>query len=183
MADAGTWYRWRVGLPPLLVLALLGGCGGDPGTGPVDVKWDRDSCARCNMVLSDRQHAAQVRYRPGEDRAGVVRKFDDLGCAVLWLDQQPWRNDNGVEIWVRDRHSGAWIDARTAHFLPGQLTPMQYGLGAQSGTSGGTLDFARAVNHIYEIERRFNVHGGKLEHREPPVPMPEIAPAGTGRQR
>jgi copper chaperone NosL len=156
---------------------LLSACSGDPGTGPVDVKWDRDSCARCNMVLSDRQHAAQVRHTPADGGRSEVRRFDDFGCAVLWLDKQVWANDASVEIWVTDQHSGQWIDARTAHYTPGRITPMQYGLGAQAEASADALDFTRAREHVYAIERRFNIHGGNLDHPNAVSPLPPI-PAG-----
>ena len=143
---------------------LLAGCSGDPGTGAVEVKWDRDVCARCNMVLSDRKHAAQVRYSPAGQRS-QVRLFDDLGCAVLWLDRQTWGGDPGVEIWVNDHRSGAWIDARSARYLPGQITPMEYGLGAHAelDADAETLSFAQAREHIAQIEQRFNVHGAHLD--------------------
>ena len=75
----------RASLLLITATALLVGCSGDPGTGPVEVKWDRDVCVRCNMVLSDREHSAQVRYTPTDGGRSQVRKFDDLGCAVLWL--------------------------------------------------------------------------------------------------
>jgi hypothetical protein len=163
----------------MLVLSLLTACSGDPGTGPADVKWDRDTCVRCNMVLSDRRHSAQVRYQPADAKRSQVWKFDDFGCAVLWLDQQPWHDDAGVEFWVNDRHDGGWIDARTAHYLPGQLTPMQYALGAQTEASADTLDYARAREQVYTIERRFNVHGGNLEHADAGAALPSIQPAGS----
>jgi len=145
---------------------LLAACSGDPGTGPVEVKWDRDTCARCNMVLSDRQHAAEVRYVPGDGAHSQVKKFDDLGCALLWLDQQPWREQPGVEIWVTDYRDGRWLDARGAYYVTGRLTPMQYGLGAQAEPMSGTLDFAQARAHVYQVESRFNVHGGNLDHAD-----------------
>jgi len=140
----------------LLVSALLlAGCGGDPGTGPIDVKWDRAACERCRMVLSDRQHSAQIRHRD-EGGKSRVHQFDDLGCALLWLDQQPWRDAAGVEIWVNERRSGEWIDARTAHYLVGEQTPMAYGLGAQRDASPDSLDFTAAWQHVRDAEERFN---------------------------
>ena len=156
----------RVVLASLLLglTLVLTGCSGDPGTGPVEVKWDRDTCARCNMVLSDREHSAQVRYSPADGSRSRVHTFDDIGCAVLWLEQQPWREQAGVEIWVTDYRDGAWIDARAAHYVRGRITPMQYGLGAQREPAAGALDFAGAVEHIHAIERRFNIHGGNLDH-------------------
>ena len=148
----------------VVLITLLAGCSGDPGTGPVEVKWDRDVCARCNMVLSDRRHAAQVRYSPAGQRS-QVRLFDDLGCAVLWLDKQPWGDDPTVEVWVNDHQDGSWIDARSARYLPGQITPMEYGLGAQPALDDDaeTLSFEQARSHIAQIEQRFNVHGVHLE--------------------
>ena len=178
----------RLGFPPAarmsrLVLAglLLGlalfvaGCSGDPGTGPVAIKWDRDTCTRCNMVLSDREHSAQVRRPAADGSRSRVHTFDDIGCAVLWLEQQPWRDQAGVEIWVTDYRDGAWIDARAAHFVRGRVTPMQYGLGAQRDPAAGALDFAAAVEHIRHVERRFNIHGGNLDHPGSAVTDPSEA--------
>lgn len=161
---------------PIAICAalLLAACSGDPGSGPVEVKWDRDACARCNMVLSDRQHSAQVRYTPAEGSRSQVHKFDDLGCAVLWLDQQPWHAAPGVEIWVTAHDSGQWIDARSAHYAPGKQTSMQYGLGAQTEPGTGTLDFAQARDHIYRVEQTFNIHGGNLDHPNAAPTMPPI---------
>jgi hypothetical protein len=158
---------------------LLSACSGDPGTGPVDVKWDRDACARCNMVLSDRRHAAQVRHTPADSGRSEVWRFDDFGCAMLWLDQQAWADDSSVEIWVTDQHSGQWIDAHTAHYTRGRITPMQYGLGAQTEPSADTLDFTRAREHVYAIERRFNIHGGNLDHPNAASPPPRTQAGGS----
>ena len=170
--------------PPLItaLLLLLAACSGDPGSGPVEVKWDRDTCARCNMVLSDRQHAAQVRYTPADGSRGQVKKFDDLGCAILWLDQQPWHDEAGVEVWVSDLRNGRWLDAPSAYYLTGRLTPMQYGLGAQSEVVPDALDFARAREHVYEVERRFNVHGGNLDHANAVAPLPSLPDAAGPTQ-
>ena len=118
-------------IPAWVFVLLLIGCSGDPGQGPVEVKWDRDACERCRMVLSDRAYAAQVRFFPEGGRSKVF-KFDDIGCAVLWLEDKPWNRDPKTEIWVRDRLSDQWIDARTAVYIKGRVTPMAYGLGAQS---------------------------------------------------
>lgn len=147
---------------------VLAGCSGDPGTGPAEVTWDRDVCERCSMVLSDREHAAQVRYADPAAARSRVALFDDLGCAVLWLEAQDWqldwRDDPAVEIWVTDYRDGSWIDARTARYVKGRITPMQYGLGARTDPVDGALDFDAAVVHIRHVEDTFNIHGGALDH-------------------
>jgi copper chaperone NosL len=144
-----------------LLTLLLNGCGGEPGTGPVQVKWDRDTCERCRMVLSDRMHAAQVGYQ-GRDGRSRVSVFDDIGCAVVWLQDKPWRDQPGTEIWVADWRTGDWIDARLAVYLPDQVTPMGYGLGAQREPDPQGLDFAQAKARIFEVEERYNRHGAHL---------------------
>jgi nitrous oxide reductase accessory protein NosL len=147
----------------VLILGLQGlaACSRDPGTGPVDVKWDRYTCERCRMVLSDRKHAAEVRVHPSGGRS-KVHFFDDIGCAVVWLEDKPFRDAAGTEIWVTDWRTGHWIDARNASYVLGQVTPMEYGLGAQSESRPGALSFEQAKAHIFEVERH-NAHGSHSE--------------------
>lgn len=148
----------------LILLLLLTACSGDPETGPKDVRWDRDACERCRMVVSAPDFAAEIRYFP-EGKRSKVAKFDDIGCAVLWLKDKPWAQDEKTEIWVADHRSKAWINAKTATYVRKNSTPMEYGLGAQSETAVDGLNFAQAKAHIANIENRFNVHGLQLEKR------------------
>lgn len=86
----------------VLSLTLSGsGCSEERSAGPQVVNWNTDTCERCRMVLSDPKYAAQVRFRAPEGRS-QVRLFDDLGCAVLWLEDKPFREAASTEIWVTD---------------------------------------------------------------------------------
>lgn len=145
-------------LSALALAATLAGCGGDPGTGPREVKWDRTACERCRMVLSDRHHGAQVRI-PLPEGGSRVAPFDDIGCALVWLEAQPGKDHPRIEIWVNDWRNGVWIDARRATYLTGQVTPMEFGLGAQSDPHRDGLDFAQARERILAQERRQSLHG------------------------
>jgi copper chaperone NosL len=110
-----------------LAAALAGillACSGEPDSGPAAIIWDRDTCEHCMMAIGDRHHAAQVR-----DAKGRAHRFDDLGCALLWLDAQE-ASDPPLEIWVGSAATEVWIDARKASFVDGQETPMGYGFGA-----------------------------------------------------
>ncbi len=141
-----------------IVLLFIAACSDDPGTGAVVVQWEQVACKRCNMILSDRFHAAQVRHKPA-DGPSEVYLFDDLGCAVVWLDDQPWRDDPATEIWVNDHATGSWLDARKAYYVTGQQTPMQYSLGAQPEAAPGSMDFEHAREHIYKVDRYLHRHG------------------------
>lgn len=150
----------------LLLLMVLSACTGEPQTGPVNTKWDRDNCERCRMVLSEPHFATQIRYFPPGKRSKVA-KFDDFGCAVLWLQDKPWQKDSQTEIWVADHRNGEWINALTATYVPRNNTPMAYGLGAQTENASDGKNFEQAIIHISEIEKRHNAHAS---HRHNPVP-------------
>lgn len=148
----------------LLLVFLLSGCSGQEATGPVDVRWDRETCTRCAMAVSDRHSSAQVRGAPAGQRTRVYT-FDDIGCAVIWLDGQSWKDDARTAIWVTDHRTGQWLDARTATFVAGKRSSMGYDLGAQQEAAPAGMDFVRAVQHIHAVEAREHVHGGR--HQRP----------------
>ena len=105
------------------LLLLFGGCEKKSVGGVHKVHFDRDMCTRCAMVVSDRHHAVQV-IEPKRDKAYM---FDDIGCMVLWFADEhvPWR-DSAI-IWITDAKSGEWIDAKTAFYDSGNVTPMAFG--------------------------------------------------------
>jgi len=149
-------------LSVMAVLALVLMACSEPSTGPVEVKWDRDSCERCRMVLSDRKHSAQIRGGPQNGKSRVY-KFDDFGGAVLWLEDKPWKDGVKTEFWVNDHRDGRWIDARKAWYLSGQVSPMEFGLGAQDSKVEGAMSFEQAVAYIHARERKFNQPGADLK--------------------
>jgi len=116
---------------PLLLATLIAftqvGCDKKSTTDVAEVHWDRDMCARCVMVVSDRQNSVQVR-----DPKGKTYMFDDIGCMVLWFKKNntPWQKE--ATIWVNDVDTGEWIDARTAIYNSGNTTPMAYGFSAHA---------------------------------------------------
>ncbi len=143
---------------PLLALLLLAGCDSTPKTGPEKVRWDRVLCVRCLMAVSDHSFSAQVRGGP-VGRKPKVYFYDDIGCAVLWLDKQDWWeggswiDDEKTEIWVTDWNDQSWIDARQAFYVRGHITPMDFQLGAQKQKVSGALNFEEAVQHIRTREQ------------------------------
>lgn len=154
----------RIALLVTLFIFLLS-CGNDKQSGPADVKWDRDACQRCQMMLSERNFSAQVRVFP-EGKRSRIYKFDDIGCALLWLDHQPYKDNPETEVWVNDYKTRNWINAKQSWFIKGEISPMGYGLGAQTEKTEGALNYAEAIKHIYLVEKTFNIHGGNLEHSQ-----------------
>ena len=91
-----------------------------------EVHWDRDMCDRCKMVVSERNHAAQV-LNP---QTGEAHMFDDIGCAILWFKEENIQWKDSAKIWITDVKTSKWIDARTAFYDNTHITPMAYGFSA-----------------------------------------------------
>ena len=132
--------------------AALSGCGskGAWPEGMAEIKWDRDTCVRCSMVISDRRFAAEM--RGGEKN--VVFKFDDIGCAVFWMRDKAkdyaWLTDSATRIWVADVASSGdkWLEARKAQYVGGKTSPMGYNHGARSYAEAGSFDFSEMSSHV-----------------------------------
>lgn len=123
---------------PLALAILVSACSGDPPTGPVEIRYGRDTCAFCGMIITDPRFAAQIRGGAGH----AAYKFDDIGDALLFLDRQSWKDDAGVEFWVMDAETGkTWLDARRAFYVGGMQTPMSHGFGAFAVSPANGLTF------------------------------------------
>ena len=94
-------------------------------SGASKMHWDRDMCDRCVMVMSDRKNSVQVQTK----KPKITYKFDDIGCMVLWNEEAKLGLETAL-IWVTDANTGEWIDARTAFYTAGNVTPMAFGFSA-----------------------------------------------------
>jgi hypothetical protein len=144
-----------------LAIGILSGCGESRQKGEAaQVHWDRDMCERCKMVVSERKYAAEI-VDPKTDK---VYYFDDIGCAVLWLEEEkiPWADR--AKIWVTDAKTGEWLDARTAKYTDDSITPMAYGIAAFSEKTfpkgHKALSYGQIVEIIKKIEAKNNERRG-----------------------
>ncbi len=145
--------RLTAGGLALTPLALaLSACGkSEWPEGMAEIKWDRETCPRCSMVISDRRFAAQLRGGP----KNMAVKFDDIGCFAFWirdhLKTYPWLDDPATRMWVADVTSRGkeviWLDPRQAQYIT-RTSPMGYNFGAVSHPQPGSLDFAGMRQHV-----------------------------------
>jgi len=112
------------------------------------VHWDRDMCERCKMVLSDRKHAVQV-INPLNGKSTM---YDDIGCTVLWFEDEKIDWAPKAKIWITDSITGKWIDARTACYATQHITPMAYGFGAHEHNT--TINAKEEVIDFIEVSKR-----------------------------
>jgi nitrous oxide reductase accessory protein NosL len=129
------------------------GCEKKPVGGVSKMHWDRDMCERCKMAISERKYALQLI----DPKTKKSYKFDDIGCAILWLDEEhiPWA-DSAI-IWITDAKTGEWIDAREALYTDDSITPMAFGFAAYSkktapkGHQLHNLEYVKKM--IFDIEK------------------------------
>jgi len=128
----------------LLSMLLLLACGEKQETNKAaQMHWDRDMCARCVMVISDRKNSVQVK----DKTSNKVYKFDDLGCMAIWAKEGKINLKNSF-VWVTDANTGEWIDAKVAFYTSGNITPMGYGYSAY--TSKDNLKNIMTFDEVYQ---------------------------------
>lgn len=137
----------------VLFSLLFISCSEDkPKNGMHKVHWDRDMCERCKMIVSERKFAVQV-----IDEHDKSHMFDDIGCALVWFEEENLSWLDKAKIWINDAHTGEWIDARKSIFAVGNLTPMGYGVSAYTKESipkdATQLNFEEASKVIFDIDK------------------------------
>jgi len=150
MIDRRRFIAAGFALTPLA--AALAACGRSSPwpEGMLEIIWDRDTCSRCSMAISDRRFAAEL--RGGEKNAAF--KFDDVGCLVTWMQAKekefPWLAEAATRLWVADITSAGdkWLDARKAHYSGGKVSPMGYNQAASAYAQPGAMDFEEMRRHV-----------------------------------
>ena len=132
----------------LFLLLNMSGCEERSTTDVAKVHWDRDMCARCVMVVSDRHNTTQVRA----PKTGKTYMFDDIGCTILWFQDQNITWKDQAIIWITDVDTGEWIDARKAFYDTENITPMAYGFSAHK--SKESIKKGQEIIDFEELSRR-----------------------------
>jgi len=144
---------------PLLILSVTSCSDRNEEQLPVDFVWDRVVCERCKMALSSRNYSSQV-----IDDKGKAHFFDDIGCTILWLEKQPWKDK--ARTWVNDVETTEWIEAKKANWISGDPhTPMGYGFAATLSEVANPLDYKKVKMDMISGKTLMNTNVDKhLKH-------------------
>ena len=93
-----------------LFAVMAAGCAAADASGPPEIRYGRDICVECNMIISEARFATAYRLADGTNK-----KFDDVGNMVIHLDAT---GDSPTEMWVHDFETEAWVTAEAAFFVP-----------------------------------------------------------------
>lgn len=126
-------------------------CDSKIDTSAKEVKFDREVCERCKMIISDRNYAVQIVNKTN----GKRYYFDDIGCTISWFKEENINWNNDAIIYVTDAKTGKWIDARKAFWTYGAVTPMNFGFSAyeEKQTDIENHDYAYVEQKILEQNR------------------------------
>jgi hypothetical protein len=136
-----------------LLPGLLAACdNGGRTAGMTAIRWDRDTCSHCKMVISDHRFAVELRGGP----ADTVHKFDDIGCLVTWVQkntgEHPWINSDDVCMWIADftsldRDEVRWLNPRDVYYI-NRPSPMGHNFAAVDSTNEGAFVFEEMRQHV-----------------------------------
>ena len=107
-----------------------------PPEGPQPVIWDKESCAECQMAVSERGYAAQLQTADGR-----VLDFDDPGCLASYLAKSA---PEVKAIYFHHLREDRWLPLAGAAFVPAGPSPMAYDLGAVDPGSPGSCPWSEA---------------------------------------
>lgn len=149
-----------------LFLFIIACKGGNEEQLPVNFVWDREACEECKMAVSDPHYSAQV-----IDPKGSAYFFDDIGCAILWLERQPWKDK--ARTWVNDVKTKEWVDADKANWISGDpQTPMGYGFAGTLSPVENALDYETVKKRMLSgnnlVDENLKKHLG-TGHQQPSV--------------
>lgn len=150
----------RPGLVAVLVAAaLLVGCRGGREPHPPEIRYDRDVCVECGMIISEERFAAAYVTKSGE-----TRLFDDLGDLLIYEkkdDQEP------VAYYVHDVRSRKWIPAEAAYYVRGDSvkSPMGWNIAAFE-SEAEARDFAEKTGSQLFTWQELRAAGLNMPHAQ-----------------
>jgi copper chaperone NosL len=133
----------RVSLLVLIaaLAVLAAACSTAEAAGPPDIKYGRDICVQCGMIVSEARFAAA--YTTPD---GTKLSFDDVGDLLLYQRAA----DDPIDVneaWVHDYETEAWVTVDEAFFVPTLSVSTPMGHSIISFADEGRADtFARDVD-------------------------------------
>jgi copper chaperone NosL len=88
----------------------------------------------CNMSITDISYSAQAIVSNNN-----TFFFDDVGCMILWLNEQ--KNPKTIILWVWAKDTNRYINAKKAWYSMTENTPMEYGFGAYEVKKDSLINF------------------------------------------
>jgi len=118
-----------------LVALVVAGCNQQTALIPPKIHYGLETCADCGMIINDSHYAAALAWSTSANAPEQNAIFDDIGCMLDW--RQHHANARIMAAWVKDVHTGAWLNASSAIYVKNKRfqTPMGWGIVAGAATN------------------------------------------------
>jgi len=128
---------------------------------PEPIKYNKDVCNYCKMVISDKRFGAEIVLKTGK-----VYKFDDIGCMINFFWESNFSEKDVYKFLVVDYKTHKLIDATRAFYAQSDNihSPMAYDIVAFEkaedaeefirNNKGNVMNFAETI----ELVRRQSPH-------------------------
>ncbi len=139
----GGWF-WFLGVLVLLaigvtVASLVSHTKTLPSE-PLEVAWNKDSCAECGMNVSERPFAAQLQTAGGE-----ILSFNDPGCLFQYLSKMEPKIH---AIYFHHAREDRWLPQDQAAFIKLGPSPMGYNLAAVDADTPESISLDDATQQV-----------------------------------
>lgn len=149
--------KWLVSFVGICL--LLTACGGEKTYKPEKINPEIDVCEICNMSIAQENYATEIITKDEE-----AYKFDDIVCLFeFWKKEKSVKDKEIAKKYVRDIHSGEWIEMEKAYFVYDAdiWTPMSSGVVSfktkkeaqeyiDKEGKGELYDYKKLLNHSWE---------------------------------
>lgn len=142
--------RYYLLLILLLCVFLLNACArGATTAAPPEIRYGEDTCAECNMIISDPRYAAGYAHEISAGRYESLA-FDDIGDLLAHMTNYPERKI--VAWYVHDYESEAWLDATTAYYVVSEqiASPMGHGISAHRTQDAAAVMAQDKAGRVYD---------------------------------
>jgi len=127
---------------PVSLVLLAGG----KAVGPEAIRFGRDACDRCHMLLASGGFAGERR-----GKNGALHKYDDVGCLLLALGAA---HEETTQAWVEDHAGTGFVPLMEATLVRGSSkpTPMGYGIVAFRNPTEASRFVSESGGQIASLE-------------------------------
>ncbi|NOZ91443.1 MAG: hypothetical protein GXO60_09185 [Epsilonproteobacteria bacterium] len=116
---------------------------------PIPFRLEETNDVVCKMLIRSYYGSSQAITKSGD-----TYFFNDIGCMMTWLEEQP--NQKSIKMWVYTNDTHRWIDAKIAHYSTTDKTTLGYGFGAYEKKLKNQIDYNEMKLRMFRGENLLN---------------------------
>jgi hypothetical protein len=116
---------------------------------PIPFTLEKTDDTICKMLIRSYKGSSQAIKENGD-----TYFFNDIGCMMIWLKEQPHRDK--IKLWVYTSDTNRWLDAKLAHYTTQDRTVIGYGFSAYEEKLDKSISFDKMRERMDRDEHLLN---------------------------